>query len=494
MISMPDHATTTPIQDDRFLLLCALGRGGMATVYRAYDRVEQRTVALKVCSDDAPSGPAHPFATEYEAWTRLRHPNVVRALGLATARRGPLREGTPYLVLEDVTGAPLSEALAPGRVPPGTVARLGAQVLAGLGHVHAAGLVHRDVKPANILVRDGADGRDERFKLTDFGLASPAGQADEPGRISGSLPYVAPESILGRRIDGRTDLYALGIVLFQMATGRLPLQACSAEDLLRWHLLGPPLDPRRERPRFPADLARLISRLTARDPAHRPADASEAMAALGGGWTAPAAATVGIESGTSGEASTTARLRLALDGARLGARRTFRLSGSTHERAPWARRLRVWAEMFGLAFHELHPEASAGEPSLLRLVLGLLLERGDGSSAWVERYGLDRRLPLTVVRGVPLIDRTRSLAADRQRTAVDVARFLIDCSAERGLVLLSRLPRGSCPLAREVVHRLVTLLDRPQPPCPGRGGLLVVTWEAPVVRRSATGRGSSARA
>ena len=178
-------SSASPLQDDRFLVLGALGRGGMASVYRAFDRIEQRVVALKAGSDGQQAGPAHPLSAEFEAWTRLRHPNIVEAYELATASRGPLQDGTPYLVLEHVDGLPAHESLRPGRESPDALEQLSVQLLRGLDHVHAAGLVHRDVKPANLLVRRW--GRQVDLKLTDFGLATMVGLTwSSPRRRTGS--------------------------------------------------------------------------------------------------------------------------------------------------------------------------------------------------------------------------------------------------------------------------------------------------------------------
>jgi len=463
-------SSTSPLQDDRFLLLSSLGHGGMASVYRAFDRIEQRVVALKVGAERKMAGPAHPLSAEFEAWTRLRHPNIVEAYELATASRGPLQRGTPYLVLEHVEGLPAHEGLRPGRETPATLEQLSVQLLRGLEHVHAAGLIHRDLKPANLLVQR----RDcqVRLKLTDFGLATPTGQSEEPGRISGSLPYVAPESILGRPLDGRVDLYALGVVLFQLATGHLPASGERVEDLLRWHLGGPPADPRRHRPRFPPRLARFIRRLTARDPDERPGSASDALALLG----AAASSTEAVrDSGAATiDPATRAQLRLALDAVRLGARRSFTLGAVPTGVERLVGQLRAWAQMFGLVFYDLDPATTPGGSALARLALRLLIDRGDDAAASMHRFALDRSLPLTCLEGVPVSDRPRPELADRTKAADRIASFLFDSALQRGLVLLADPRQTRCPLTRSVIARLRQRLRRPWPARPGRGGLLLL--------------------
>jgi eukaryotic-like serine/threonine-protein kinase len=461
----------SPLQDDRFLVLGSLGHGGMASVYRAYDRIEQRVVALKVGIDDQQAGPAHPLSAEFEAWTRLRHPNIVEAYELVTASRGPLPNGTPYLVLEHVDGLPAHESLRPGRESPDALEELSVQLLRGLEHVHGAGLVHRDVKPANLLVR--RQGRMMRLKLTDFGLATNAGSADEPGQISGSLPYVAPESILGRPLDGRADLYALGILLFQLATGRLPVPGERIEDLLRWHLGGPPADPRRHCPRFPPRLARFIRRLTARDPRERPGSASDALAMLGA--PAPAADPLVNPISAPVEPALRVRLRLALDAARLGARRSFKLDAGHRDDGRLVGQLRAWTQMFGLVFYDLDQTRVPEETALVRLVMRLLIDRGDEAAATIDRFGLDRSLPLACLEGVPVSGRPRPDLPDRAGAARRIADFLLDSSHQRGLVLLVDPPRIRCALTRSVVALLRRRLRRPWPAKPGRGGLLLLT-------------------
>jgi len=461
-------SSLSPLQDDRFLVLSSLGRGGMASVYRAYDRIEQRVVALKVGTDDQQAGPAHPLSAEFEAWTRLQHPNIVEAYELVTASRGPLQDGTPYLVLEHVDGLPAHESLRPGRESPDAIEELTVQLLRGLEHVHAAGLVHRDVKPANLLVS-----RHGRLKLTDFGLATNAGTADEPGQISGSLPYVAPESILGRPLDGRTDLYALGILLFQLATGQLPVPRERVEDLLRWHLGGPPADPRRHCPRFPPRLARFIRRLTARDPQERPASASDALAMLG----APAPAADPLVDGFAApvDPAMRVRLRLALDAARLGARRSFKLDAGPCDDGRLLAQLRAWTQMFGLVFYDLGQTRAPEGMALVRLVMRLLIDRGDEAAASIGRFGLDRSLPVTCLEGIPVSGRPRTDLPDRAKAAIRIADFLFDSSHQRGLVLLVDPLRVRCALTRSVVALLRRRLRRPWPARPGRAGLLLLT-------------------
>ena len=129
------NAVDSPLQDDRFLLLGALGQGGMAAVFHAFDRIEQRMVALKVQKVSMDAGPSHPLSVEFDLWSRLCHPNIVHIHEMAIAGRGPFTAGAPYLVMEHVRGHPLHEVLSPGRVAPEAVERIAVEVLRALGPV-----------------------------------------------------------------------------------------------------------------------------------------------------------------------------------------------------------------------------------------------------------------------------------------------------------------------------------------------------------------------
>jgi len=464
-----DLADSTPLQDGRFLLLEALGHGGMGNVYRAFDRLEQRLVALKVPSTGDRAGPAHPLAAEFDHWSRLRHPNIVRVYEMAHSERGPIAPGTPYLVLEHVRGRPAHRALSPGRTNDAEIESLAAQVLAALGHVHARGYVHRDLKPGNVLTARARGGR-ARVLLTDFGLAARAGVRRPPGAFSGSLPYVAPECLLGLPLDGRADLYGLGVLLYRLTTGELPVPRASVAETLTWHLAGPSADPSRVRSGVSPRLARLIARLTERDPGRRPESAAMALDMLG----LHASAATDPPSAATATGASLADLRVALDAVRLGARRLFRLPAPEAVAETLVRELKVWSQVRGLRLHRLTRDPE-------RLVLGLLADRGTEGVLLLRRSGLDRWLALDVLGDVPLYDPgrvgSRALPASHPAAAA-IGDLVLDCASRRPLVLCCGRRPGS-PLAEAVVRRLVRRVLPVAADPRRRGGLLLVVADLP---------------
>jgi hypothetical protein len=465
------HAS--PFLDERFLLLESLGHGGMGSVFSAFDRVDRRLVAVKVLRDTAPAGPSHPLATEFEAWSRVRHPNVVRAYEMGRAKGGPIPPGTPYLVLEHVAGRPAHQALRPGAVDPPVVEDFARQVLRALDHVHGEGLVHRDVKPGNVLVIPGRRGHG-RIKLTDFGLVARAGDRSEPGRLSGSLPYASPEALLGAPIDGRADLYALGILLHYLSTGRLPFRGKTPESVVRWHLNGE-MEQAAIEGRLPARLSRFVLRLMSRDRGDRPASAADALLSLGERRSRAAAPPP-----IAGRSSRAA-LRLALDAARLGGRRVLRVPGRESDDAALVREARVAAQVHGIPVLTLAAPRSDRASSLGRLVLRLLLSRGEEARGLVERFGLARSLPFELLRDLPIWDRAResAIGVPGAGDARGVAGFLLDSAARSPLVLVVERGAAADTLAREVIRLVESAVDTDRTGLPRAGGLLLLLHDSP---------------
>jgi serine/threonine-protein kinase len=257
-----------------------LGQGGMAAVWRGTDLRLDRPVAIKVLAGPGLTEPTalERFDREARTTARLTHPNVVAVYDVGTD------DGDPYLVMELVEGRSVAAMLADGPLPWARVAALAAQACDGLGAAHAAGIVHRDVKPGNLLVTSTGV-----LKVCDFGIARlrHAGQNALTGTATmiGTAGYMAPEQITGEPVDARTDLYALGCTVYAMLTGNPPFVG-EPLGVVHQHLNQPPAPLRSRRPDVPPALEALVAELLAKDPARRPADAGQVrarLAALAGG-------------------------------------------------------------------------------------------------------------------------------------------------------------------------------------------------------------------
>jgi predicted ATPase len=253
---------------NRYRLDAELGHGGMGVVYRAHDTLLNRTVAVKVLSDGSVESGAHArLLREARAAAQLNHPNIVSVYDAGETERAP------FIVMELVEGQSLYER------PPRTLAEtlaIARQICAALEHAHAHGIIHRDLKPENvILTPDGS------AKLMDFGLArsNVATRLTSEGAIIGTVFYLAPEQAQGHEVDGRADLYALGVMLYEMTTGSLPFDGDPVTVLSR-HIQTPPAPPRTLRPDLPPVLEGVILKLLAKNPADRFPSAREVAAAL----------------------------------------------------------------------------------------------------------------------------------------------------------------------------------------------------------------------
>ncbi len=245
-------------------VLEVLGRGGFGIVFRAFDGVLQRVVAVKVLSPLlAVTSPARKrFLREARSAAAVRHENVVRVYAV---EEQPL----PYLVMEFIPGETLQARLSrTGPFGAAEVVRIGRQIAEGLAAAHEQGLVHRDVKPANVLVEAGSP---ERAKLTDFGLARAADDASlsQSGVVAGTPMYMSPEQALGESLDHRTDLFSLGSVLYAITSGRPPFRADGAVAVLKRVAEDTPRPIREIIPETPDWLCRVIQKLHAKDPAER---------------------------------------------------------------------------------------------------------------------------------------------------------------------------------------------------------------------------------
>jgi eukaryotic-like serine/threonine-protein kinase len=262
----------------RYHLLDRLGAGGMGEVWRARDANLDREVAIKVLtSGTIADAETHArFRREALALSRLSHS------GIATVFDFDDYEGTPFLVMELVTGGDLEARLASGPMPFDDVRTLGAAIADALQDAHANGIVHRDLKPGNIMLTQTG-----QPKILDFGIAmllneAGANKLTRTGMILGSLPYMAPEQLTGDADSPLTDVYALGVLLFEMLTGRRPFLKERAEALMFEIFGSAPPTVRSLRPDVPADLERVVMACLSKAPADRPASAAAVSAALRG--------------------------------------------------------------------------------------------------------------------------------------------------------------------------------------------------------------------
>ncbi len=250
-------------------VLQVLGQGGFGIVFRAFDDVLHRVVAVKVLSPQmAATSPARKrFLREARSSAQVRHENVVQVHEVG-------EQPLPYIAMEFIPGETLQQRLdRVGPVEPAEVVRVGRQIAEGLAAAHACDLIHRDIKPGNVLLEGGA----QRVKLTDFGLARAADDASisQSGLIAGTPMYMAPEQAKGEKLDQRADLFSLGSVLYQMAAGRPPFRANGTVAVLKRVAEDTPRPIREVIPETPQWLCDIIAKLHAKNPDDRYQSARE---------------------------------------------------------------------------------------------------------------------------------------------------------------------------------------------------------------------------
>jgi beta-lactam-binding protein with PASTA domain len=309
---MGDGQTVTEIGSvlgGRYRLVELLGQGGMATIYRARDAQLDRDVAVKLLRPEFGQDPDFlaRFRDEAKAAASLSHPNIVAVFDFGEEM------SDPYIVMELIDGQDLSSILREnGALPPRQAARVSAEVAKALQAAHVRGIVHRDVKPSNILV-----GRDGRVKVADFGIARALddSQLTLPGVTMGSVHYFSPEQARGEPATQASDIYSLGIVLYESLTGQRPFSGDGAAAVALARLTTTPPRPSAIRPGVPAALDQVVQRAMALDPAARYASAASMASALEGWLADPAtpgaaavagAAAAGAAVGAVGAAATVA--------------------------------------------------------------------------------------------------------------------------------------------------------------------------------------------
>lgn len=251
----------------RYLVEKLVARGGMATVYLAEDNRLDRKVALKVIHEHLVSDPdfVGKFEREAKIAANLSHPNLVNVFD--QAREGKI----VFLAMEYVPGITLRDALRDfGALSPNRVLEIFEPVLAGLAAAHKAGILHRDIKPENVLLSD-----DGKIKLSDFGLARPISAHTQTGAVIGTVAYLSPELVSKGIADARSDVYAAGIMLYELLTGQQPFKGEQAVQVAMQHANSEVPAPSLVNPGIPELLDELVLWATAKEPSNRPADAVE---------------------------------------------------------------------------------------------------------------------------------------------------------------------------------------------------------------------------
>lgn len=353
----------------RYRIEGRLGSGGMSTVHLATDERLERKVAIKLLAEHLADDPAFisRFRHEALAAARLVHPHVVQVFDFGLDESSHRH----FIVMEHVSGASCSQLLRDrGSLAADEVARITSDAAEGLGYAHRHGVIHRDVKPGNLLVADSG-----RVKLADFGIAKATEQSSvtQVGSVLGTAAYLAPEQARGEEASPRSDIYALGVVAYQLSVGRLPYEATSLSELVLEQQQGAPPQLRELDPAIPEAFSAAVASALDLDPDLRPADATEFAAIVRGEASAyPTAATRAIAGSGPATAATVAAGAEAPTGLTAVSQRPARPPGS--------RRAQPAASTNG------KPARSQGKSRRLGLaaLIVLVLAAGAGVAIWAS--------------------------------------------------------------------------------------------------------------
>ncbi|KQR26266.1 Stk1 family PASTA domain-containing Ser/Thr kinase [Microbacterium sp. Leaf151] len=276
--------TETRVLSGRYRVDDLIGRGGMASVYRGYDQTLGRTVAIKILKSDLAGDAAFRtrFRLEAQAASRMAHPTIVRVFDAGEdAETGVdgVERPVPYIVMELVHGRLLKDVIGQGKVPTDDALRYIDGILEALEYSHRAGVVHRDIKPGNVMITESG-----RVKVMDFGIARAVSDSSstvaETTAIVGTAAYFSPEQAKGESVDARADLYSTGVVLYELLTGRTPFRGDTPVAVAYQHVSEAPLPPSEIDESIPRALDAIVLRALAKDPFQRPQDAASFREAL----------------------------------------------------------------------------------------------------------------------------------------------------------------------------------------------------------------------
>jgi serine/threonine protein kinase len=267
------------ILDRKYRMLRLIGRGGMGQVFEAENIQQQRMVAVKVVAEGTRPEALVRLEREAQVVAAIKHPNICDVHDV-----GRMPNGGPYVVFERLFGETLAARARGRQLPINYAIEIFSQILAGLSAAHAASIVHRDMKPENVFLVDRA-GAAPLVKVVDFGFSQDlsmvaARRITRPGRACGTVQYMSPEQLRCERVDHRSDLFGVGIMLYEVLAGRHPFAATSLVDLQVNILRAAPLPLRVQRPAASRELEQVVSWALARSPSERPSSATELNAAL----------------------------------------------------------------------------------------------------------------------------------------------------------------------------------------------------------------------
>ncbi len=248
----------------RYDIVGELGKGSMGVIYRAHDPQIDRAVALKVLRQDRVTSEdfIQRFFKEAKAIGRLSHPNIVTVFDVGQD------QGTLYIAMEFLEGSPLDRVIQEKRLSLEEIVDIGVQVAEALDYAHGQGIIHRDIKPANIILTASGQAR-----ITDFGIARiedpSATQQTQAGEILGTPSYMSPEQVMSQRVDGRSDLYSLGVIVYELSTGVRPFRGENMAATFRAIIQDTPVEPIKRNPSIPPALSELVMKSLNKEPARR---------------------------------------------------------------------------------------------------------------------------------------------------------------------------------------------------------------------------------